>query len=1469
LACFVGVCAVLAVGGHYLRGYQVRRNAGVLKQRAQEAAKAGRVEDTIKEYRLYLNLAPKDADAWAEYAFVLDDVAKTPRQRENVLYALETALRLNADRDDVRRRIVTVDMDLGRFADARVHLDVLLNRSHNADLLYQRGRCFEAEEKYEDAANEYEKAYQSDRKHVDSYVRLAGLLRYQLHNGKDTVELMAKMVKESDSFRAPLARARYYRLGGPGPDVGPQDFKPQDTDGADFKKLKETLREEVRPRPWGSEVVGAFTGGPVWTAFSGDGPKLLFQAQRDLAKALAAAPDDADVLLEAMALERALGRPGMARLHAANGEKAHPKDARMYQAQADLAGSRADAIASLKRGLKDENLPNEPALLFLLADLLIQDGKPDEAAEQIAKLTEQHANPAVLDYLDGRCLAASEQWLEAIKKLEAAYPALVRQPDLASQTALLLGQCYEQLGDPDQQYAAYRRVCRPEDTHAPFWFPASEGVARALLAMNKVDDALDAYRRLVPRAPAVQLTVIRLLIIRTMSKPEKDRDWGEVERLLGEAGRMFPKSMELAILNAHLMAARASELDPTLRGQAFSKARELLEAQTELDADVRVFLALAGLADSQGKPAECLAILDEAEKEFKESGDQLQLRLARARHYVQTADPDAVKLLGRLEQGTDRFSKTDRLALQRGLAEAYAAVDAPEQAWRLWKQVARVRPNDLGVQLRLFDLAQLMKHDEDVDDVLKAIRDIEGEKGTYWRFCAAARLISRAESGDKRGLEDARSLLRSVADRRPAWYRVPVAEARIDEISGKPDAAVRHYLRAIELGERSPQVLQTTARLLNEQGSDDEAFQLMGKIPEQVLLAQQTSPLVIDLSLRTGNTNDALKLALKARSENPTNYQNHLSLGRVYWALNDKDNAKASLRRAVELPSKTPEPWVTLVEFLAYTSSDPEKKEAKAAIAEMQSKPELAVEKHRLAYGRCRMAVDQFDQAKALYKAALAAAPRDPVVLRAAIGCLLRTGKDEDREDAKKYLDSLMALKDEAPREAESARVLKGFLVLSDGGDYKLTREELAKLRLLDPTPERAASDTVEDKRRRAMFLALQPRRHDREEAVRILVEEIAKDHPLAPGDRFLLAQLYKSLGQWRKAQNEMLELLGRGGNNRDYVAYFARCLLEKNEPEGAQPWVMKLKTLQPNAWRTVELEARLLAARKQGPEAAKLLLDFVMGKDARSPEVLQVGAVLEQIGRLDEAETIFKKVVSASDKPETVLVMAGFLSRRGQVSAALEVCDKARATCPVEKVYTVAVATLYQANSPKAEHLERVERWLDEALGGAQSDTARATALRRHRAAVCNLEGRTQDAVEVYRRCLEDDKRDTLSMNNLAWLLATQGRDLDQALRLVQQAIDVKGPLNNFLDTRGFVYLAKGDAQRAVDDLKEVITDNPNAVSYFHLAQAHYAAKSKDAAVDALQKAIELKIDDLKDKDLHPSERTKYKQLCEALIKR
>lgn len=94
------------------------------------------------------------------------------------------------------------------------------------------------------------------------------------------------------------------------------------------------------------------------------------------------------------------------------------------------------------------------------------------------------------------------------------------------------------------------------------------------------------------------------------------------------------------------------------------------------------------------------------------------------------------------------------------------------------------------------------------------------------------------------------------------------------------------------------------------------------------------------------------------------------------------------------------------------------------------------------------------------------------------------------------------------------------------------------------------------------------------------------------------------------------------------------------------------------------------------------------------------------------------------------------------------------------------------------------------------------------------NFENDQHDkAIDAYLRALEIDPHDDSSLNNLAWVYATQGRNLDEAIRLSRQSLRIRPDTPQYLDTLADLYYQKGDQERALKLIRYAIGLGPESV--------------------------------------------------------
>jgi tetratricopeptide (TPR) repeat protein len=1149
------------------------------------------------------------------------------------------------------------------------------------------------------------------------------------------------------------------------------------------------------------------------------------EATKLVRRLLQVAPDNADAILAAA--EQADGDKNWdeAKKLLERGIELHPRNGRMYIALAlverNSSGQQAE-VAVLRRGLKAAAENQFDAVLFL-ADLLLDNREFQEVRTAMPRLERAYFPTAALNYLKARIDLAEGQWLQASLQLENARPHLIHWPIMLKKADFCLAQCYEQLGNPDQQLATSRRALQLD----PLWPPAQRSLASALWATGRLDEALAEYRKLAAQDPALRLVLARLLIQRNLNLPAAERRWDEAEALLDEAAKSAADSLELPLLRADILIAK----------DKLPEARQLLvTAHEQHPRHIPFWLGLAVLADLTEGPDKALEILAQA---HAQTGDSVELRLAQAGFLLKNKKPELSKALAELEKPSEQLSSEDRQRLRRLLADAYLRAGLTVDAGRLWNAIAKEQPDDLQCRLALFDLALGTGNDAEAQRLVADIRRLEGETGTLWRYAEAARIIRQKSPADRNAsFAEAAKLLEDVAKRRPSWGKVALLQAELSGKQGDKDRALEHYQDAFKRGERGPDVIRPTLNLLYERRRYQEADALIRKLPEQAGLSGDFGRLAADLALRAHDPKRAVEMV--QASAKSTDHRDHIWRGQVLWAADQKVEAEAAFRNAVKLAEQLPDAWLALVYFLAGTG---QKDKALAAVEEAKQK--VPAGEAPLMLASCWEVVGDLPKATEQFRTALAAKPSDPLVLRSATQFYLRHGQAPKAVELfRSMLDPKVALSEDARTWARRSLAV----TLAATGNKGQIGEALT----LVEQNLKAVGNNPEDQRAKAIVLAADPRR--RGEALRLLEERHARQ-PLRPDDQFLLVQLIESLGDWPKARERMLTLLAAHENNPLYLAHYVAALLTRDDSAQAELWVAKLEKLEPEAWRTVDLKVRVLQAQGKKTAAADLLTNYSRKPDA---DIAFAATALDRLGEHAAAEELHRKNVAGSNRPESVLPLAQNLALQNRLPEAMELCNKAWEICPVEAVAITSMACL-RATRPNQEQIQKVEQRLATAL----KQKPESLTLRLVLADLRDFQGRYADAIALHRQILQRDKDNVMALNNLAWLLILHGKDPTEALQLANRAIEAAGPNPSLLDTRGIAYLALEQTEPALKDLKEATAQSPNAVRLFHLARAHQSVKDRGTALKELQRAHTM---GLKANTIHPLERPSLEKLQAAL---
>jgi tetratricopeptide (TPR) repeat protein len=296
-------------------------------------------------------------------------------------------------------------------------------------------------------------------------------------------------------------------------------------------------------------------------------------------------------------------------------------------------------------------------------------------------------------------------------------------------------------------------------------------------------------------------------------------------------------------------------------------------------------------------------------------------------------------------------------------------------------------------------------------------------------------------------------------------------------------------------------------------------------------------------------------------------------------------------------------------------------------------------------------------------------------------------------------------------------------------------------------------------------------------------------------------------------------------------------------------------------------IESQAYLGQKKYGESG-LLLDGMLKTNPSSPEVYyQVGSSNLAQGKAKEAELNFRRAYELNPTPANSKSLLGMVDaeiQQGQPERAMALLESESKKAPNRLDIPLLMGTTAQREGKFQDSLTyftRVLNGLDKKsktradLYVQIADTYRLagdrdSAIANYQKAreiapenevvlqdlgrVADDAGRKVEARQAYEACLKVNPNNWLVLNNLAWLMAETGGDINVALSYVQRAKALQPNLPEISDSYGWILLKKGLAEQAIVVFQDLVNHVPTNASYrYHLGKA-YAQKGDNAKASA-----------------------------------
>ncbi|HNY39705.1 MAG TPA: tetratricopeptide repeat protein [Bryobacteraceae bacterium] len=639
-----------------------------------------------------------------------------------------------------------------------------------------------------------------------------------------------------------------------------------------------------------------------------------------------------------------------------------------------------------------------------------------------------------------------------------------------------------------------------------------------------------------------------------------------------------------------------------------------------------------------------------------------------------------------------------------------------------------------------------------------------------------------AKRDDRRMLKEVEDLVDLMSRSNPKSYHVCRLRGFLAVANDDLPAAIEQFQKADQIKPKQPELLYALTQVLFRNKQVDEAEQL----------------------------------ALRLVKESPKYPNSYAFLVGLYRSRQQFDKAESVLKQRIGVYSGDSQAYVSLAAFFITQNR---RADADRVLNEMLSKAST-VPRARSDAANFYFQIRDFDRAKKILEDAVTAEPqmknehrRRLAVMqfyqgqpKQALEAVEAIVKDDPRDNNSLALRAAMQLQsgdaDKSNAAINDLQALLGRVPQNPAIRYNLARAYQARGEL-----DAARVQYAEAIKQRPSFIeahiglgqvALQ--KQDFGRAIESADAVLRIDPKNVPARVIKVNGLLNS-GNLIQARQEVNKYLAESRDQPDLRFQQALvCFMEKNFPE-AERIFRSLRERYPGDLRLLFGLGETLVATGRGAQALEMLKAEAKARPQINSLRMATGNVALRIGDLQTADQEYRHLLSVDPKNLELYLRLGAtqrLMRRTQ-----------------EALQTLRRGQALQPNNPQVN--------LQLAL------TLDAAGLQR-------------ESLPIYENIVRNQPDNAVALNNLAYMMAEEGRDLDLALTYAQRARQQQPSNLDIADTLGWVYIRKQLSDSAVNVYREIVPKSPkNPVYHLHMGMALFQKGDKPAAKRSLQTALNL----------------------------
>ena len=675
----------------------------------------------------------------------------------------------------------------------------------------------------------------------------------------------------------------------------------------------------------------------------------------------------------------------------------------------------------------------------------------------------------------------------------------------------------------------------------------------------------------------------------------------------------------------------------------------------------------------------------------------------------------------------------------------------------------------------------------------QAVRLLPGSEEAKIEFADLCLNLYVADRTHPKALYDqASGLAQQLITANPKSFHGLRLKGRVALRDNQIDQAAEWFRRADAVKPGQPDVILPLSRILFDTGHPDEAEKLALPLIATYKTVGDSYDLLYAIYAKENRAADAEKIVQRKIQNIPHSAGPRLQLAAHYARLNKQLEMAQTLQPLLDNPKEFPQARLQIGDFYYGLGNSQE------ALAQYQeglksSSPDKLLYQKRAA--ATLVGLGNRDAAIKMVEAALQEHPADDQLKTIKATLLLSLGKPENIDAAMSIFRELMNEKPDDP-----VRRLNLGRAEMLHGDLGTANSEL--LQALKGMP---ASIPI-----RALLADINLLKRNHSEALR-LANEILEREPGNAGARLVRSATLLALGRNKEARVEIDKALAAQPQSTEAQLQLASLDLAEGRAKEAEDVFRNSYQGAPGDLRPLE---GLLAAQieQKRSDSALRVLDQEL---AKAPDSIPLRALLAgtamRTGNLELAIEQYRQLaVRQPGKGEPYLQLGEALRAGGNYAEALVEFEKACQLSPKDVRPRVSVAAV------------------EERMG--RNDAAR----------------------DSFRKALALQPDNPFIMNDLAYLVAETGGNLQEALELAQSALRKKPQQPNFQDTLGSIYQKTGQTDSALQVFNNLVRQYPDSPTFrYHLAFSLVQKGDRTKAREALTAALAQKPSGRLDSDI------------------